>query len=451
MLKFEWKSRKVESPEPSLRTAKLSYFNIQHSTFNILFVAFLVSRLAIGIWALQNPEERMFNGDSGLYEQYALSMLETGEYLAPGYGSADTDPWADMIRPPGYPLIIAAVYGVLGTGFWGKVGLLLLNLGGAVALWVGVMRIARRGAPIILLFDLGLLLFSKEMLTEMIFSPMIVWMVVWIVGAGALAGRITDAPVSMRPATILGLATLLKPITFYLPWVMIPVLRYLGWDWKRIAGFTLIAAAIPFLWQARNYATHGTFAYTSIAAENLMTGHATFVLSAVEGYSHSQSIDTVRARYLRIADPSDGFTQISEKKTQIAKEILYQHSIVYGIQIAKGMVFTLLDPGREVWERTFGKLDESGPGITETIARDGVWKAGWRIASDYPFLILYVVFLIVVYAYSVKGFIRLWHEDRKLFVVLVVLITYFLVLGGPIGYARFRLYILPLMVASARY
>jgi hypothetical protein len=462
MLKFEWKSKKVESPKHSL-WSKLSYFNIQHSTFNIFFVAFLLSRVAIGIWALQNPSERMFNGDSALYEQYALSMLETGEYLAPGY--AGTDPWADMIRPPGYPLLIAAVYAVLGTGFWGKVGLLLLNLGGAVALWMGVGRLCRGAshAPnmkeggchpplhvaLILILDLGLLLFSKEILTELLFAPMIVWMVVGI--RGALAGRITDAPVSMRPSILLGLATLLKPITFYLPWVMIPLLRYLGWDWKRIAGFTLIAAGIPFLWQARNFAEHGTFAYTSIAAENLMTGHATFVLSAVEGYSHSQSIDTVRARYLLISDPADGFTQISEKKTRIAKEILFNHPIVYGIQIAKGMVFTLLDPGREVWERTFGKLDESGPGITETIARDGVWKAGWRIVSEYPFLVLYIGFLIVVYGMSVRGFIRLWHEDRKLFVVLMVLISYFLVLGGPIGYARFRLYILPLALGAMFY
>lgn len=461
-------------------------FNIFNLKFlsTWLFALYLLSRLAIGVWALQNPSERMFNGDSALYERYALSMLETGEYLAPEYASTNTDPWADMIRPPGYPLLIAAVYGVLGTGFWGKVGLLLLNLCGAVALWKGASMMRpfhappapnashaheeesnRRGAwhapnmkeggchpplhvALILIFDLGLLLFSKEILTEFIFTPMIVWMVVGI--RGALTGRINDAPVSMRPSILLGLATLLKPITFYLPWVMIPLLRYLGWDWKRIAGFTLIAAGIPFLWQVRNYATHGTFAYTSIAAENLMTGHATFVLSAVEGYSHSQSIDTVRARYLLIADPTDGFTQISEKKTRIAKEILYEHPIVYGMQIAKGMVFTLLDPGREVWERTFGKLDESGPGITETIARDGVWKAGWRIVSEYPFLVLYIGFLMVVYGMSVKGFIRVWHDDRKLFVVLMVLISYFLILGGPIGYARFRVYILPLVVASAR-
>ena len=139
----------------------------------------------------------MFNGDSALYEQYALSMLETGEYLAPGYGSADTDPMADMIRPPGYPLLIAAVYAVFGTGFWGKVGLLLLNLAGGVALWFGIMsgraahaldeKRGARGAPLhtsgraahalILIFDLGLLLFSKEILTEMVFAPLMVWFV----------------------------------------------------------------------------------------------------------------------------------------------------------------------------------------------------------------------------------------------------------------------------------
>lgn len=216
-----------------------------------MFGLYLVSRLLIGIWALQDPESRMFNGDSALYEQYALSMMETGEYLAPGYGSADTDPMADMIRPPGYPLLIAAVYSVFGTGFWGKVGLLLLNLAGGVALWFGIMSGRAAHAPdargetggrmgtgasvmhpynahaLILMFDLGLLLFSKEILTEMVFAPLMVWMVVGIRGAlaGRMLGRITDAPITSRPfnapflapSLLLGLATLLKPITFYLP------------------------------------------------------------------------------------------------------------------------------------------------------------------------------------------------------------------------------------------
>lgn len=223
-------------------TLKSMPFKIDHLKFSStwLFGLYLGTRLAIGLWALQDPETRMFNGDSALYEQYALSMMETGEYLAPGYGSADTDPMADMIRPPGYPLLIAAVYSVFGTGFWGKVGLLLLNLAGGVALWFGVMG-ARTGASLmhpyrapvtpapalVLLFDLGLLLFSKEILTEMVFAPLMVWMVVGIRGAlaGRMLGRITDAPITSRPfnapflapSLLLGLATLLKPITFYLP------------------------------------------------------------------------------------------------------------------------------------------------------------------------------------------------------------------------------------------
>lgn len=423
-----------------------------------LFGLYLVSRLLIGLWALQDPETRMFNGDSALYEQIALSMLETGEVLAPGYGSADTDPMADMIRPPGYPLLIAAVYAVFGSGFWGKVGLLLLNLAGGVALWLGVMSMGGRtgtgaslmrsdsGASVmrpfcapalVLIFDLGLLLVSKEILTEMVFAPLMVWMVV------ALRKR---ADTWVRPSLLLGLATLLKPITFYLPWVMIPVLRYLGWEWRRIAGFVLIAAGIPFLWQVRNYATHGTFAYTSIAAENLMTGHAAIVLSAAEGLTHAAAIDSVRANYALLASPDDDFNAISDKKSAVAKEILLDNPVIFATQMAKGVAFTLFDPGREIWVRTFGASASDTGGLLQTMAKDGLLATSWSLAKAYPFLVLYVLFLGVVYVFAVRGFIRLWQEDRKLFVLLTVLIAYFLVLGGPLGYARFRVYVLPLML-----
>jgi len=452
MLKFEWKRENNSAPEPALSGRGRLFFNIQHSTFNIVFIAFLVSRLAIGVWALQDPETRMFNGDSALYEQIALSLLETGEYLAPGYGSADTDPMADMIRPPGYPLLIAAVYSVFGTGFWGMVGLLLLNLAGSVALWFGVGRMSGRAAhaheergayhaplhvALILILDLGLLLFSKEVLTEMVFAPLMVWFVV---------GLRARADTWVRPSVLLGLATLFKPITFYLPWVMIPVLRYLGWTWSRIAGFVLIAAGIPFMWQARNVVTHGTFAYTSIAAENLMTGHAAIVLSAAEGLTHAAAIDSVRAKYALLASPDDDFNTMSDKKSAVAKEVLLDHPFIFVTQMAKGVVYTLFDPGREVWVRTFGASDADPGGLLQTMAKDGIVKSGWMLAKAYPFLVLYVMFLCVVYVFAVRGFVRLWSEDRKLFVLLTVLIAYFLVLGGPLGYARFRVYILPLII-----
>ena len=447
-------------------------FKIDHLKFSStwLFGLYLVSRLLIGLWALQDPETRMVNGDSALYEQYALSMLETGEYLAPGYGSADTDPMADMIRPPGYPLLIAAVYSVFGSGFWGKVGLLLLNLAGGVALWIGVGRMgtgaslmhpynAPANAPaLVLIFDLGLLLVSKEILTEMVFAPLMVWMVVGIRGGrmdtGASLMHPFNAPVTthpfnapfLAPSVFLGLATLLKPITFYLPWVMIPVLRYLGWKWSRIAGFVLIAAGIPFLWQARNVATHGTFAYTSIAAENLMTGHAAIVLSAAEGLTHAAAIDSVRAKYALLASPEDDFNTMSDKKSAVAKEILLDHPVIFITQMAKGVAFTLFDPGREIWVRTFGSSASDTGGLLQTMAKDGLVATAWSLAKAYPFLVLYVLFLGVVYVFAVRGFVRLWQEDRKLFVLLTVLIAYFLVLGGPLGYARFRVYVLPLML-----
>lgn len=80
------------------------------------------------------------------------------------------------------------------------------------------------------------------------------------------------------------------------------------------------------------------------------------------------------------------------------------------------------------------------------MAKDGLVATSWSLAKAYPFLVLYVLFMGAVYVFAVRGFVRLWHEDRKLFVLLTVLIAYFLVLGGPLGYARFRVYVLPLMI-----
>jgi hypothetical protein len=129
----------------------------------------------------------------------------------------------------------------------------------------------------------------------------------------------------------------------------------------------------------------------------------------------------------------------------VARRILADHPATYALQIAKGMVFTLLDPGREAWERTVG----AGPaavGITETIARDGVVSAAWRILTDHPFLVLYVLFLAAVYGWTLWRLPSAWKADPALTALLLLLISYFLVLGGPIGYARFRLYIFPLIL-----
>gem|GEM_PF-5678749 len=421
----------------------------------MVLTLFLLSRLAIGAWALMEPEARMVNGDSALYMELGRQLLEEGAYE--GY-----------VRPPGYPALIAAVYAVLGTGWWGYAGLLLLNLAGGVALWFGVMRLAGGGFSVarsatLLMMDLAWLLFSKEILTETLFTPLIVWMVAGMVRGARNAtlpsvarsatlpsvARNATLPSVARSATLLGLATLLKPITFYLPWVLVPYLFWRKWPVPRIALFVLISAGIPFLWQVRNYAAHGTLAYTSIASENLMTGHAAFTLAAAEGLSHSQAIDSVRTLFWTdVADPAAlqaDEAAFNARKSAVARRILADHPLTYAIQIAKGMVFTLIDPGREVWERTFG----AGPaavGITETIARDGVWSAAWRILTEMPFLVLYVLFLAAVYGWTLWRLPSAWKADPALTVLLLLLIAYFLVLGGPIGYARFRLYVFPLIL-----
>ena len=137
----------------------------------VLIAVVLASRLLLGLLVWPDTH-RLYNGDSPLYEQYALSMLETGRYLSPGYGSADTNPFADMIRPPGYPLLLAAVYGVVGpaAGPWVLFGLNTLALCGVLALLLGLLRRLKldRAWPMLLVIalDPAWWMYSKELVPE---------------------------------------------------------------------------------------------------------------------------------------------------------------------------------------------------------------------------------------------------------------------------------------------
>ncbi len=400
-------------------------------------ILFLLLRVAVGAWALGEPL-RLFNGDSALYFETARPALaETTLADLPGRGTQGSpdDPWRDMIRPPGYPIVI----GLLGGS---HILLLLVNLAASVGIWFGVRRLAGEGWARVrwaLVADPVFLFYGKEFLTEYLFAAAILWSIIHI-----------RESAYMKAGAWVGLGTLLKPIGFYLPVVgAAGALGWMAWNRKwngRMGIAVLLAAGLPFLWQLRNRVEHGTWAYTSIAAENLMTGHAAFVLADAEGLSHHQAQDSIRALYRQQVggvEPTR-FAELSAAKTAVAGRILGDHPFIYMKRIGLGMVFTLVDPGRELWARTFGGA--AGGGITATIARDGVWATLVRLLRESPGLVLYAGVLGVFWIMAVRGWWNLRLQNPALFWLLTLLFGYLWVLGGPIGYARFRLYLWPLGV-----
>ena len=522
---------------------------------------------------------KLYNGDSALYEQYAFSMLETGHYLAPGYGSASVNPYADMIRPPGLPLVLASVYGVFGPNAGPWVMIAINTLGILALLWLMLTLLQlmqlQRFWPLlfILVLDPAWMLYSKEILTEPFFTPLLLLSVMLaLVGTAKLTSREyvfgVSGGTSIHPRWLsrfhplvyfalagaaLGLATWFKPITLYAPWAAVILLLLVGFLFKRravnatdatgsdsdgnhsnemsdgsfvdVAGdvrnksvseaedvvhnqgiyaeddvqnqgiyvegvvqhqgiydenasqnvaesasekassvprfSSMVLAAVVFLiasqafifgWQMRNYVHHQTFAYTSIAAENMMTGHAAFVLAASERITHLEAQSRIREMYAdRWPDRTEmSFSDQNEAKLTIAREIIGENRGLYAKSILRGMAITLMDPGRLVYARTFRDADVTQIGFTNIIASEGVLGAVRRVLEEDPLMAGYMVgYMLMLGLFSLLTLYGTWMLLRKYPLVaatLICVILYVLVLGGPNGYARFRLYIMPFML-----
>lgn len=518
-----------------------------------LALSVVVTRIILSL-LIYPDATKLYNGDSALYEQYALSMLETGHYLAPGYGSASVNPHADMIRPPGLPLVLASVYGVFGanTGPWIMIAVNTLGILALLWLMLTFLRLLQlqRFWPLlfIVVLDPAWMLYSKEILTEPFFTPLLLLSVMLaLVGTAKLTSleyvfRVSGGT-SIHPRWLsrfhplvyfalsgaaLGIATWFKPITLYAPWAAVILLLLVGFLYKRramnatvVSGSeenhlvdlsddsvvkdtgvvlnesvsetkgvvqnqgihdenvspnlaesasenaylprfsSMILAAVVFLvasqafifgWQVRNYVQHQTFAYTSIAAENMMTGHAAFVLAASERITHIEAQSRIQEMY---ADRWPDRTQMSfsgqnEAKLTIAREIIGENRVLYAKSILRGMAITLMDPGRLVYARTFRDADVAQIGLTNIIASEGVFGAVCRVLDEDPLMAGYMVgYMLMLGLFSLLTLYGTWVLLRRYPLVATTLICvflYLLVLGGPNGYARFRLYIMPFMV-----
>jgi len=475
----------------------------------VLIAVVLASRLLLGLLVWPDTH-RLYNGDSPLYEQYALSMLETGRYLSPGYGSADTNPFADMIRPPGYPLLLAAVYGVMGpaAGPWVLFGLNTLALCGVLALLLGLLRRLKldRAWPMLLVIalDPAWWMYSKELVPEPWFvllltaSVLAVYVGVQRAVAGGHPAEVsglqrsgaalpTEGAYGVQRAVArdefpglldrlpvwslfllgglaLGLATWLKPITLYAPWLALPALTvalwYLGAGKRRSLALSALylAGAMVFIfsWQLRNYQQHGSLAYTSIAAENMLTGHAAFVLAAREGITHLEAQQRIRDAYARRYGGTpqlETFAGEEEAKRTLAREILAENRLLYVRTIVRGMVVTLMDPGRLVFTRTFREPDNAQIGLTNTLSREGLLGTVRILLREDPVLVVYAVaYMLFLGVFAMGSLVGTWWLGRRyplLVLMLVAAVLYLWILGGPSGYARFRLYLMPFMVVLA--
>jgi hypothetical protein len=394
--------------------------------------------------------------DSPGYIRAAEELVRWGRFGRPG------EP--ELMRTPGYPLLLA-------PGAWlGCVDLAVIGLQiglGCLTTWL-VYRLgqltferddwALAGALAYACEPLSALYCSK-LLSETLFTAAIAAATVFVLRF-VRRGSNRDW---MASAALFAAATYVRPIAYFLPLVV--AVSVLLTTWRRApskgrlllqaSGFLCLACGLVAAWQARNYVEAGYPKFSAISDINLYYYQAAGVLAAERGAPLSEvqkelgyGDDEVYFRLhpaQRTWSQAGRFAFLRSEAVRILRE---RPGLMLKVHAA-GVYGTLTDVGSNAYLGFF-RLDDDRDRPRRLRADESSLARLRRAFRERPLTLtvhalLYAI-LLSYWAGGCAGAIcgRVWRNPAAL--LLIAISCYFLVLsGGPAGYHRFRLPIMPIV------
>jgi 4-amino-4-deoxy-L-arabinose transferase-like glycosyltransferase len=320
-----------------------------------LAVALVVAAATrIVVFALAVGDARRFiTQDSLEYDALARSFGDA--YVHPHEPSRLFD--LSLLRPPGYPALISAVYAVTGKS---ATHVIVVELVLSVLTVALVYFLARRlfderiafFAALLLAVDPVSVAMSSNLTTETLFATL--WVAAAWLWVRALGER--DILAAAAAGALIGLSVLVRPISLYLPLVL-AVLTMLLVRARRLAlaGVLVVACAVPVgLWIARNAAETGVATVSTIQAHNLLDYRAADAVAIERGTSRAEEASKLEAQVPRRANAA----KIARDESRLAWRTLLHHPRGAVQTSAEGLTRVLLGPGRaEMLRLVAGRTD----------------------------------------------------------------------------------------------
>ncbi|HEY4309109.1 MAG TPA: glycosyltransferase family 39 protein [Pirellulales bacterium] len=381
--------------------------------------------------------------------------------LGRGYSQLRQSPYEpDVYRPPGYPVIIAIVYGLVGEIPQAVIVLQIVFSVATIPLTFLAGRLVsdvRTGlwAALLLAIDPLSITYANLLLTEA-FSALAVTSIFLLLACywrdqGLM--QLWLGALLMSAAIIVHPVMLLAPALFLVLPICAKSLRT-----RRALFMSLSACLIAWtpasLWILRNARVADYPDISCVTAVNVLKYKAAGVRAELRGTSREVERDRLVEELERSAAPGASRGDIWQSWKGKGWEVIRNHPIIYAKLHLHGMLIELFGPGRDGLARfLYGSdnvLDESGDVSDElihravtaqsTMALDGVrWGA--------------LTIQILVFALQAMGTVLL--VVRRRFGALAALwlpAIYVLALsGGPESFCRFRVSYMPLLCIVASF
>ena len=418
--------------------------------------------------------------DTGTYLRPALALLRHGSF-SPG---PEAVPEPEINRTPGYPLLVAAAWRLLGERPWVPPFLgALLSAGTALV----AARLATRlfggragvAAAVLVSCEPGTFLRSVDVLSDTPFTFALVLSVSALAGYAGGDGR---SPA--RAGFWLALATLVRPLSHYLlpldALFVLTVARRRGRPLRAAFGdaaaFLLPAVLLVGGWEARNLVRAKAFTLSPIAGSELLFYRAAPVLARAEGVPVPDVQERLgnRERWYRSGGGTEreifggarykdlfpatsrlSLVELNARWQRQAIAIIVSHPVLTVAMAVKGAALLLLTPPSLILSRQYG-LFVPDAALVALYEDQRVGPFALRLARAAPGLFAVSTGLVVLLAAlwgAAWGGLRLARREVPAPVHVALLGTFLYVLVVSAGFEasddRYRLPLVPIACVYA--
>jgi len=428
--------REVKDHEVKMAGIRGYFKNTGRVLVFICVLSFLIRLsffIALQPWSEKIVEGKVLVGDSSGYHMFALDILNTHSFAN-----------FDTFRTPGYPLLLAFVYSLLGIKPW---IVLLLQIFMEVGLVIIVYLLSKaifNSEQISLiaafLYSINFLsaYYSVRLLTEISFTFIFALGILFFSGGlkyNKLSGFVLGG-------LFVGLATLIRPIAQYFPIVLVVVILFssnkISQKLINVIAVLIVFFAIISPWQFRNLITYGYYELSTISGTGL--ARTSTILAKV----NSEEIDRAEAKEELVGNAFEGVTNPFEAAKiyrKIAFSYISKNPIPYAKYYFKRIVMMFLGTSRVGISDLLG-IKAKPFEITEGLSLTA-HKIITKFYNELPTIVLFTK-QTLEYLFLIIGLAIPWTKDKKIFALLLILIIcYFAAATGAVGYSRFRVPIVP--------
>ena len=364
----------------------------------------------------------------------------------------------DSFRSPGYPFFLTPLF--LVTQNWQIVLILQSILYAFVPLLIYLIgkQIHEKSAfiaSLIFVFEPTRLFLSNSLLTDSLFTLLFLSFLFYLF-------KILDnftLKNALFGGLFLGLATLVRPISVFLPvFVVVLIIIKFGFNKKLKSAiapsviFLLIFIAVLFPWSLRNKIQFDSWQLSSIGSYNLVYYNIPEFLRYKNGTAEDRRLEALYEENKNLPFLEQLSLRRSDAHQSIAKEILLEDPDGYlKFHLIKTIPFFVTDGLREIG-RTIGILEPQILNFSTLITKGNfaeVFNFIKKLETDtILFLLGFIFWLIVtILAFTEVLFSFIFNSGYKYKIaILIFLILYFALLTGPVSNSRYRLPVSGIMI-----